>query len=311
MRKNSGRTGGFSGKTALELLAAAFIFLGPTAMNTVSRSWGLYAVFVVTAAAFVVRLIETGKIHISVNIFMGVLCTGYALLALMWAYKPYSHIRLIFTFLTVTLAMFLAADYFSVEKEKGIADRLSYMIIISAVICALWNIVYWCFASGFSLISPFSAGFGQSDLLGIYMFAGLWCTVKEIRRSETNPGGKNRRNALLVMAIPMLFALIMSRSLLTCFFGSAFAVAYLLKKGNKTLCIPFGAAAGASGAFILIRGINLRIAPFADGILCAVKYFGGIGGGGFASGQGRLQSAYYQITELGMGADMASSLGIF
>lgn len=294
----------FSG--VLEVVAAAFILFGPSLLNAVCESWGLYAVFIAVSLCFGARLLENGEIHITVNIIMGVLLGAYALLAFVWADDMFRHIRYVFMLFTVTEAMLLAADYFTVEKEKGIGSRLVYMVIFSADICAVWNLLYWAFAAHFSLAAPFSAGIGQSDLLGIFMFTGLWCAAKIY--AET----KGKKPYLIIMGLPMLFVLIMSRSALTLFFGAAFAAIYLYKKNKKAMSLPFFAAAAAAGIFLVICIARLQCAPFLDGLLTAFSHPAGLGGGGFLARQTQLQSVYYQpVSQLGSGASLASSLGIF
>lgn len=302
--QNRGRSRSFAG--ILEIVAAAFILLGPTVISAVCRDWGLYAAFAVVTLCFAVRLVENGGIHMTVNIGLGVLTLGYALLAFIWADNFLLHIRYVFTILTVIGAMFLAADYFSLGKEKGLSERLLYMIIFSAEICALWNLIYWGFLSGFSMAEPMSAGMGQSDLLGMYMVVGLWCAAK------AGLGGKLKKMSALILALPMIFVLFMSRSALSWFLGMGFAAVYVFKKGRKLASFVFTAAAVASAVLLVIWSGGTGFAPFADALFSVFRRPEGLGGGGFFARQTQFQSAAYaSVNELGMGASLTSSLGVF
>lgn len=298
------KTGSTGFASALEIVAAAFILLGPSIVNAAGESWGLYAAFILISLCFGIRLLETGRIHMSVNIALGVLLGAYALMAFAWADSTFRHMRCVFTIFAVTGAMLLAADYFSLEREKGLSGRLMYMLIFSADICALWNLLCWAIIDKFSLSVPFSSGMGQSDLLGVLMFVGLWNVMKIY--------GDKQRISYIILGLPMLFVLIMSRSALTLFFGSVFAAIYLFKKNRKLIGIFFAAVALAAGAVLTVGIAKLQFAPFIDGLFTAVRYPAGLGGGGFVSRQAQLQSVYYpRVSRLGTGASIASSLGVF
>lgn len=302
--QNKGSVRSFAG--VLEIVVAAFILLGPTVISAADRGWGLYAAFAAVALCFALRLLENGGVHMTVNIGLGVLTLVYALLAFIWADNLFLHIRYVFTVLTVIGAMLLAVDYYSIEKEKGLSERLLYMIIFSAEICALWNLIYWAFLSKFSMTEPMSAGIGQNDLLGMYMAVGLWCAAK------AGLGRKLKKISALVLAIPMIFVLFMSRSALSWFLGAGFAAVYLFKKSRKLGSFVFAAAAVASGALMTIWFRGARLAPFTDALLCVLRRPEGLGGGGFFARQTQFQSAAYtSVNELGMGASLVSSLGVF
>lgn len=302
MTRNS-KTGRGSGRTVLELAAAVFILLGPTVLGTAAGGWGLYAVFALTAAVFAVRLAETGRIHISVNTVLGGAALLYALFALIWASDRYSHVRLIFTLITVILFSMLAEDYFALEKPDRLGERLSMMALLSAFICALWNIGCWAVGLRFSLKEPFSAGLGSSDLLGLFMLVGLWCCLRVFyKKKKLNAGA-------LVFILPMLFVLIMSRSLITGLAGGLFILWFSIKKKNAALTVLGGAAAVFS-AIMLIASGTAELRPFGDGLICGLRNPGGIGGGGFILRQGELQSAFYNVYSLGLGAEIISSLGL-
>ena len=304
MKRNSKTGRALSGKTLLELLAAAFILLGPSVLEGAVGGWGLYAVFILTAAVFVIRLIETKKIHISVNILLCGLCFLYALPVFFWAVSRYSHIKLIFTALTVTIGTMLTADYLEIEKDRDIGNRLVSMMSVSALICAFWNLISWVAFNGLSMDKAFSAGLGNSDLLGVFMLVGLWCCAK------TFGGRKKPGAAIVVMDLPMVFVLIMSRSLLTGLCGGLFALCYSIKKHKSLQCAWWGLVTAASAAALLLMGTSPKMTPFADGLFRGMLNPGGLGGGGFIFRQDQYQSVYYVITELGTGADMASSLGV-
>lgn len=304
MRKNSKTGRALSGKILLELLAAAFILLGPTVLEGAVGGWGLYAMFILTAAVFVIRLIETGKLHISVNILLCGLCLGYAVPVTFWAAGRYFHIRLIFTALTVTMGAMLTGDYLQLEKDRNIGARLIRMLSVSALLCAAWNIVSWAVLDRFSMEEAFSAGLGNSDLLGLFMLIGLWCSVVTFGRS------KSSRGSLFVAGLPMLFVMIMSRSLLTGLFGGLFVLCYFVKKRQKLLCVFFGLVAAGSAVAMILFDAARNMIPFADGLLRGMINPAGLGGGGFVLRQGQYQSVYYEISRLGTGADMSSSLGL-
>ncbi len=303
MTRNNSVGRGFSGKALTELLAAVFILLGPTALGGASGGWGLYAVFILTAAVFVLRLAETKRIHISVNIALGGAMLLYALFGLIWASDRYSHIRLIFTIATVILFAMLAGDYFAGEKPGRLGERLSMMVLFSAFICAVWNVAVWGIIRRFSFSSPFDAGLGDSDLLGLYMLIGLWCCLRVFYKN-----GRFRSEAA-VFALPMAFVLIMSRSLLTGLAGGLFIFWFSIKKKLLPLTVAGGIAAAASFALMIIRGFG-QLRPFADGLLTGFRHIGGLGGGGFLLRQGELQSVYYSVDRLSLGAELSSSLGL-
>lgn len=303
MMRNSKAGRGFSSKTLLELAAAVFILLGPTVLGAAMEGWGLYGVFALTAAVFAVRLMETKKVHISVNIVLGGAMLLYALFGLIWASDRYSHLRLIFTALTIILFSALAADYFSLEKPDRLGERLGIMVLLSAFVCALWNIAYWAIARRFSLSEPFSAGLGSSDLLGLFMLVGLWCCPWVFyRKKKLSPGA-------ILFALPMLFTLIMSRSLITGLAGGLFLFWFSIKKKILPLTFLGGVAAIFSAVMLVSAGAG-GIRPFGDGLICGLRNIGGIGGGGFVLRQGELQSAYYSVDRLGLGAELSSSLGL-
>ncbi len=304
MRKNSRRP--FSGKLLLELLAAAFILLGPTVLGAAVGSWGLYAVFAVTAAVFAARLFETGRIHLSVNIAVGGVMLAYALFVLIWADDRAGHLRLCFVLLTVLLTAMLAADYFAQEKDIG--SRLTGLVLISALICGAWNILDWIIIRRFSLDGAFAAGLGDRHLVGMFMLAGLWCCQAVLRGKN----GKLKPSAF-VAGLPLLFVLVMSRSLLTALAGGIFLVFVSLGRRNLAACVSGAAVSALSAAAMIImavRGSGGGLRPFADGVLCGLKNIGGLGGGGFLLRQGEFQSVYYDAASAGLGAELVSSLGL-
>ncbi len=289
----------------LEAAAALFILFAPVLINGAADSWGLYAVFIAVSACFAVRLIENGALHITANISVGALLCGCALLAFAWAESVFSHIRYVFMLVTAVEAMFLAADYADIGKEKGLDVRLNIMMIFSAEICALRNLIAWGFSRHFSLAEPFSAGLGQNDLLGLYMLAGLCCVAAFCAE---NTGKRLRLSAL---GIPILFVLIMSRSTLALFLGFTVAAVCVFRCGRRLLSLPFFAAAAAALVFLAASAFGEPSAPFTDAIKVVTHYPAGLGGGGFAARQAQLQSVYYPAAKLGGGASLISSLGLF
>lgn len=302
MTRSRAKKRGFAG--LLEIAAAAFILLGPAVFF--GSGWGLYALFIAVSLCLGARLAEAGEIHITFNTVLGVLLGVYALLAFIFAESTAGHIRFTVTVFTAVEAMLLAADYFTLEKEKGIGGRLLTMIVLSADVCALTSIARWGFAGHFSLARPFTGGLGQSDLLGIFMFAGLWCAAKEFFEA------KGKKKYILILALPLIFALIMSRSAPAFFFGFAFAALYLLKKRRRALSLLFAAAALSAGFFLLRGAAGLVYVPFTDAFLAGLRQPAGLGGGGFIARQTQLQSVFYQpVNKLGTGAELTSALGIF
>ncbi len=298
--------GAFSGKRLLELLAAAFILLGPTLLGSAAGGWGLYAVFAVTAATFVFRLFETGRIHFSVNIAVGGAMLVYALFVLIWADGRAGQMRLCFVLLTVLLAAMLAADYFAQEKDIG--PRLTGLVLISALVCGVWNILDWMIIRRFSLNGAFAAGLGDRDLVGMFMLTGLWCCQSALRDRK----GRLRGSAFAA-GLPLAFVLVMSRSLLTVLAGGVFLIFASLGRRNLLTCIAGAAAAVLSAGALTVqalRGSIEGLRPFADGILCGLKNIGGLGGGGFLLRQGEFQSVYYDAASAGLGAELISSLGL-
>lgn len=297
-------TGGRRFAGVLEIAAAAFILLGPTLIGAVAGGWGLYAAFALAVLCLALRL-TGGGIYVTVNTGLGVLTLAYALLTFFWADNVFAHIRVIYAILTAVAAMLLAADYFSLEKEKGLGGRLLYMIIISADVCALWNFVYWAAALHFGFAQPLCAGLGDGDLLGMFMAAGLWAFAKAFAKA------KKKSAAAFAAALPMVFALVMSRSAMSWLFAAGFAAVCLFKKGRRLPAAVFAAVALASAAQLILGGFSGLI-HLADALVSAVKYPAGLGGGGFVSRQTELQSsAYAPVNGLGLGAELASSFGIF
>ncbi len=294
----------FDPDKGFEVAAAAFIILAPVLLSHFGTGWGLYAMFALLSLTLGIRLIRGGQIHIGVNAALGLLLGVYSLFAIAAAENMYRHIRLIFLIFSAVELMLLAADYFSMESGKGLENRLAYMVVTSGAVLALWNIIYWVFGMKFSVAEPFSAGMEQSDLLGIFMFAAVWCAVK------TYSEEKRKKPTLLILCVPMVFALIMSRSLPAWFFGSAFAALYLFRKGKKLLSGIFAAAALGSGICLAVKMAKAQNAALLDAVTAAFKHPFGLGGGGFVSTQSSLQSVYYRVSSIGSGGELASSLGI-
>ncbi len=303
MRKKNRPSPGFSGKMLLELYAAAFILLGPAFLDGAAEGWGLYAVFILTAAVFAVRLVETGKITVSVNILIVGLCAIWALLALFWAESLYLNIRLIFLLLTVVMAGMLAADYFENSPGRRLGERLTYLLAASAFVCASRAVITWAAFDGFDMAAPFAYGLGNSHILAGYMLVGLWCCARIYLL------GKKRGRPALALAVPILFVFFMCRSLPAAMTGGLYALCCLFRRYKKSVRTVF-AAMGAVAAAAVILGGELGGAALGDGLVSLFSHPGGMGGGGFTVRQGELQSTYYRIDALGTGADMASSLGV-
>ncbi len=307
MRKNNKTDRRFSGKTLLELFAAAFILLAPSVPGT--DGWGLYALFILMSAVFAVRLTETKKVHISVNAVLGIFCTVYALLALFWASGPYYHVRLIFTLLNVVLGGLLAADYFEQERGSGLGERLAGLLTASAFICAAGNIIAWAVFDGFSMAAPFCRGLGDNEALGAFMLVGMVCCVRTLR-PRTVKRKKNKNLGVMAAAgLPMLFVLIMSRCFVTGIFAGMIMAVYFWKQSRRGLCAAGGGIAVLSAVGLALLG-RLSPRPFADGLISGLTHPAGLGGGGFIVRQGELQSEFYQASGLGAGAELVSSLGL-
>lgn len=304
MRTTQTKTKNASLDSMLELGAALFILLGPVSVSRFGTSWGLYGMFALLSIFLCARLICGGKLHVGISASITVALGVYAVICTAFAQNMYRHIRLIFLIFSAAEIMLLAADYFSLEAEKKIGGRLSYMVIFSAEILAAVNIIYWAVGLKFSFTEALSAGMGQNDFIGIFMFAALWCAVK------TYSEEKKKNGFLLWLCIPMIFVLIMSKSPLTWFFGSVFAALYLWKKKKRLSCALFGCVGIGTGIYFIVRLASTRNTALFDAVLTAFKYPLGLGGGGFVSMQGSLQSAYYKVASVGSGGELISAFGI-
>ncbi len=289
------------GRRLLELYAALFILLGPTVIGQ-GKGFGLYGLFAAEVIVFGARIIETKKIHISLNIILWAAMGVYSALTLLWAESLYAHGRFVVTALTVVLGMLLMADYLCGQKEKRVKNRLLWLVAVSGALCAVWNILYWAAVRRFSIAEGFCAGMGSSDLLGGYMLAGIACCWQLVSRKRAN------LRPALCMCVPMIFTAVMTRSLTAACFGGAWLLMAAKRRGRRLL--PLKASAAISTVLVLGSSLIRLDRPFADALISGFRNVVGLGGGGFLSRQGELQTGAYLVDSIGIGAELISALGL-
>lgn len=303
MKATQSKTKRITSDGALEIGAAVFILLAPSILSFF-KSCGLYVMFAAAGAFLCVRTVSKGHLWADANTRIA---AAMGLCSLVWfafAKNMYGHVRTVFLIFTAVEIMLLAADYFQLEAEKKIGGRLAYMVVFSALILAAVNIINWIFVLKLSWSEPFAAGIGQKDLLGIFMFAALWCAIG----IYLNNRKKNR--CFLFLCIPLVFVLIMSKSYLTWFFGSIFAAIYLWKRKYRAYSALLALLGMAGGVCFAFTGGKISNAALLDSIGSVFAYPLGLGGGGFISMQGALQSKFYNVEALGTGGELVSSFGI-
>ena len=127
----------------LQLVAAAFILLGPSLMGFLSVGAEVYLISVAALALISARIKITERVHFSFcHIIFGVL-VAYGILSLLWVNNRDGQMIFLFAILAGAGFVSLSKEYFVENSDGTISRRMMNMLSISGVMCSIVNIIYW------------------------------------------------------------------------------------------------------------------------------------------------------------------------
>lgn len=193
----------------LQAVMALFIVLAPTALAMLPAHSDVYALFIVFALVFLMRIKKTQRVYFSPMHFVLLAFFCYTLISSIWAKNKEGH--LLYIFITAAAVFFLgnAIDYFKESNCENLRRRMMYLFLSSGTLCALINVSYWLlYIIPVAGKEAFSYGIGSNDFLAVFMLICMMCAICLIR--STAP---SRRKMLIPMLIIMLFVFVMAKSL--------------------------------------------------------------------------------------------------
>lgn len=310
MKKRDKRIGS---RRALELWIAAVVIAAPTVLNFFSARAAVLLLSLCMSLLFVWRLVDTRRIYCGVAAVLAAALSAWSLLSMAWAYDRSANLHHTLLCLCCLLFVLLAADYMTELRAAGRERNLMWMIFLGGALCAAWNVIYWLLYALPSMENyRFMAGIGSPDLLGIFLYSALLCSL-----FLSKSASKQKRVWMRVAMGWMLFCLIMtqsSRAFLFCALFTAVTVAYSRERiGARLARLLYGlsGAVGAASLFFCVRSLrDASGASFGDAFLAGIRRVVGLGGGGFLSDYAAVHTADYAPQTVPTLASLTASYGV-
>ena len=294
----------------LQLAAAIFILIAPTAFGFMNVGVSVYLLFSCFCALTVMRVKTAERFYLSVYSISFLILILYSLVSLLWVNNREGQLIYIFAFGLLTVFFNFAADYFSENSEEGIRRRLMYMISFSGIICGLMNILYWIAAiipvAGENI---FRKGIEEKHFLAIFMALSTYAVISLIKGNS-----KSRKIILIIGAIITFFTFIMAKSVIGWGFLILFAAGYTAKRKIKS---EKGFVAFSMGLVVLFTaliacylGFGTEGKAFSDVIRKGMSNLFGSGGGFWSGRELFSQINYGSSIRVGLLAYLFASSGI-
>lgn len=290
-------------KSVLALFTALYIIFMPSVADSFGKV-GLFSVASIMLCLFAWRIYVTEKIYYSSISPLFIALTVYVALTSFTAQNRDGHFYYFIISVVATIAIILLGDYFFNSPKEKLDKRLMYMISASGALCATVNTIYW-----FTYMLPigenvgFAKGIGGNILLCVFMFFSILCTLIILR----TVGGR-RKVGLILMMLPILFVLIMTKSVRAIVFCIMIIAILIIRKKCRDKAFTISVILSAVIVPFLMGDIYST--PFKDAIMIGFKTPFGIGGGGFLAGQQFFASEFYKAQELCCAAQVVSASGI-
>jgi len=289
-------------RTFLYAIVAAFILICPSFLDAAGLV-GMYALFAVMAGTMTWRIYENKKIMVTRSFkVISALAVANAAGAL-WCKNPEGQLKGFIMIMTMLLTVALSADYFD-EIGENADRRLMYLFSMSGFILSAINISEWLMNMvPLGEYSAFSAGTGQNDALGAFMAVSVIFCFALAKQTA-----KSRKIILYTMAVPMVFVLLMARSVCAIIFMLSLLIAVKNKKGSKR-------AAAISIILMVFCALIFIFSDYreaVDAFLTGFKRPFGLGAGGYIASQEEFISTYYEkVKFLPLFALISADFGIF
>lgn len=295
----------------LQMTAAIFILLSPSVIGMLPVSTGIYLMFFIFWALLSIRIKTTQRVHFSINHIIYLFIAVYGIISSIWASNREGHLLYIFALCILMAFHSLTTDYFTENPSEGIKRRLLYLLSISGVLCAVFNIFYWIICVvPVAGSTAFNQGLGTNDFLAVFMLFCISCTVILLKDNS-----KLRKVVFVIAILTMFFVFVMAKSVAAWIFAAFFIIILILKgtvKSQKSFVVI------STGCVVLfVIGIIFMLSSGVPGKALKDVFFYSINnpfgtGGGFWSGRELFSSARYSQT-LGVGvfAYLFAASGIF
>ncbi len=292
----------------LQAVMALFIVLAPAALALLPAHSDVYALFIVFALVFLMRIKKTQRVYFSPMHFVMLMLLCYTLIASIWAKNKEGHLLYMFIILAAIFFLSSAFDYFKESNCENLRRRMMYLFLSSGTLCALMNIVYWLlYIIPVAGRDAFSYGVGSNDFLAVYMLLCIMCAISLIKSNAPL-----RRKILIPMLLIMLFVFVMAKSLIGWVLALLICVIAASSKQSEKMFLPLSLISTVVLAGIAIAVSTLMPWGELSGDLFALGYSRPFGsGGGVISAQALYGARVYsKDTAAGIMAMLFAQSGI-
>lgn len=295
----------------IQILVAVMIIAVPSLLNLLSSEAAVYLLFSVLSLIFLFRIKNTDKVGFSPIQLGCFVLIIWGLLSFFAAKNTEGQFLYIFAIASVGIFSFILNDYYTENSDENFKRRISYLISLSGVICALYNVIFWI-----TEIVPvageniFAGGLESNDFLGVYMALSTACTISLYKGNS-----KFRKFLFNISIFLMAFCFVMTKSPVSWVFALVFTVLVFLKK------MIFRKNANTSKKYLVIS-LSLIFAYFISLLLFVIKNSGNTdvflhaltrifgNGGGFLSGAGAFSKAGAEASGIGLFPYMCGASGV-
>ncbi len=289
----------------LKVAVAIFCVAGPILTGLLGVDATTYLLLAIFTAMLSMRIMVSGRICISSpQIMLGGLI-AFTLIMSPFTRSGINGVHFISQLCLCWTFMAVIGDYFGENSSDGLKGRLMYLVLTSGLVCSFANIVYWfCYLVPVGSKASFSLIAGQNSLLAIYMVCAIFCAVNLIYKNT-----KRKKQVLSLAILPLLFVLVMAKSVIGYAVLVALLVSFFAKLRAKKFYVPIMCIVLTAVAVIAV--ICYKSTAQLDALLCGLDSLIGVGGGGFLSGQEIFQTSYYAYNDkLALFAIIISSCGL-
>lgn len=289
----------------LKIVVAVFCVAAPILVGFLGVGATTYLLLVIFTAMLSMRIMVSGRICISSpQIMLGGLIT-FTLIMTPFTRSGINGVHFVSQLCLLWSFMAVIGDYFGENSADGLKGRLMYLVLISGLVCSFANIAYWlCVLVPVGSKASLSFITGQNSLLAIYMVCAIFCAVNLMYKNT-----KRKKQALSLAIIPLLFVLVMSKSVIGYVILAVLLASFFVKLRARKFYVPIMFVMLLSITFIAV--ICYKSTAQVDAILSGLNSIIGVGGGGFLSGQEIYQTSYYPYNDmLALFAILTSSCGI-
>lgn len=293
----------------LQAIVALFIISAPSFMDIFGIKIAVYIGFSIFGCLTAIRLKTTGRVYYSAYSILLLLLQAYAIISALWADNKEGQLIFIFAIGCMLCMYVVLADYFSENNIESVKRRIMYMLSLSGVICAAFNIIYWLInIVPFASKEKLSFGLGTNDYLALFMLICIVCIFYLMKGNS-----KTKIRLLAAMSIPVIVVFVMANSPIACIFAISILVSFLLTlKFKKAFSLIGIINIVAFSVMLLILVLNSEGGKFLNDVLrISFRNLFGMGGG-FQTAEVTFSTQLYnENASVGLFAFLFASSGIF